>query len=71
MRVTYHSSLGKFCAPDSAKLVVKGGQKFKVVRQHRRIGERDERTRRRAALLASMPKRKWVSISEVVGKTGG
>lgn len=34
---TYHTKSGKFCPKDQAATVSKDGERFKVVRQHRRM----------------------------------
>lgn len=36
-RTTNHGKDGKFCPPGSAVVVTKDGEKYKVVRQHRRM----------------------------------
>ena len=37
MKTSYHGKNGKFCKKASANTVTKGGERFKVVRQYRRI----------------------------------
>jgi hypothetical protein len=39
MATTYHAKGGRFCKADSAKIVSRGGEKFKVVRQHHRVDD--------------------------------
>ena len=36
-RTTHHTKDGKFCSPGSASTVTKDGERYKVVRQHRRM----------------------------------
>lgn len=36
-KVTYHGKKGRFCGKDNAKIVTKGGEQFRVIRQHRRV----------------------------------
>lgn len=40
MAQTFHGKNGKFCRSDSANTVVKDGERYKVVRQHRKIKQR-------------------------------
>jgi len=47
--MSYHAKDGKFSSAVSAHSVSKGGERFKVVRQHRRIGPSKKRSKRRAA----------------------
>jgi len=75
---TYHDKKGKFCDPDSAHLVTKGGDRYKVVRQHRRVGgskkssqretvdpfRRVEFAKQRAAMLGKLAGPGWVNLSE-------
>lgn len=67
MKTTYHSKTGKFCCADSAHTVVKSGARFKVVRQHRRVGVPQPKVYE-ADLL---PSSKWVPLSEVLASAFG
>jgi len=62
---TYHSKIGRFCSADSASLVVKDGQKFKVVRQHRRFGAKPSEEQQK-----TLPSARWIPISEVLEAFG-
>lgn len=66
MATTYHGKNGKFCKADSAKTVVKGGERFKVVRQHRRVCPKP----RPATERKDLPDARWVPISEVLAALG-
>lgn len=70
---TYHGKNGKFCPPESARVVTKGGEQFKVVRQHRRIGpkggvsldlKRAVEARERVRSIGEM--RGWVPLCDVL-----
>ncbi len=37
-RITHHSMSGQFCGAGSASTVTKDGERYKVVRQHRKMG---------------------------------
>jgi hypothetical protein len=60
MAKTYHSHDGRFCPPHAAKTVVKDGEHYKVVRQHRRIKRVAEMT---AALTGG---ERWRALSDVI-----
>lgn len=69
-RVTHHGKGGKFCSPGSAMTVTKDGERYKVVRQHRRIkprisAESEEMRTRGALALARASMRGWTSVSDL------
>jgi hypothetical protein len=41
-RSTYHSKSGRFTSPDAAHTVTRGGERYQMVRQLRRIGGKPE-----------------------------
>lgn len=79
---TYHDKRGKFCPPESASLVNKGGDRFKVVRQHRRIRKKrnprdvaedlvqqSNRRLQRLAMLGALTAPGFVNLSDVLGES--
>lgn len=46
--MSYHGKDGKFSSSASAYTVSKNGERFKVVRQHRRIGPAKKKNKRQA-----------------------
>lgn len=77
---TYHGGKGKFCAKDSAKIVTKDGERYKVVRQHRRMKSgkvprevaervlrRVEVAKSRSAHLGSLLTQNWIPVTHLVG----
>jgi len=63
-KITYHSRSGRFCKSDSAAKVVKGGEQFKVVRQHRRVKPKAK------PAIEQLPSSKWLPLSEVLAALG-
>jgi len=64
MAKTYHSMNGRFCPPDAAKTVIKDGERFKVVRQHRRLKSKKE------ALERPAKSSRWIALPEVIAMLG-
>jgi len=64
MPKTYHSTNGRFCPPDAAKTVIKDGERFKVVRQHRRLKPKKE------ALERPSGSDRWIPLPEVIAAFG-
>lgn len=64
MAKTHHAANGQFCAPDYAKVVIKNGERFKVVRQHRRVKQRVAELNKRVANLAE--RGRWQTIASAV-----
>ena len=80
--MSYHGKDGKFSSAVSAHSVSRGGERFKVVRQHRRIGpakkarsakqtaedavRRAALARQKAALLGALTGPGWVNVHEVL-----
>lgn len=62
MAHTYHASNGRFCPPDTAKTVIKDGERFKVVRQHRRL-----KPSKRAVTERSP---RWIPLHDVIASLG-
>jgi hypothetical protein len=84
--MSYHGKDGKFSSAASAHTVSKGGERFKVVRQHRRIGpskkaksarqtaedaiRRTTLARQKAALLGALSGPGWVNLHEALEAVG-
>ena len=84
--MSYHGKDGKFSSATSAHTVSKGGERFKVVRQHRRIGpskkaksarqtaedavRRATIARQKAALVGALTGPGWVNLHEAMEKAG-
>lgn len=60
-RTTNHSRDGRFCSADTAKVVVKDGERFHVVRQLRRAKPKKKK---------GLPSSKWMPVSEVLAGLG-
>lgn len=65
---TYHAKTGKFCNADAAHTVVKGGERYKVVRQHRRVNI--PKPVIDPAVEQELPSSKWIPLAEVLAKYG-
>jgi len=78
--VSYHDQKGRFSSATSAHTVSKNGERFKVVRQHRRIGPskrknkrqavedlvvRSNIARQKAALTGAFAGPGWININRV------
>lgn len=59
-RVTHHDKDGRFCGMSSAATVTKDGERFKVVRQHRRIKSKS----REEISVKRHPRRVKASVAE-------
>ena len=79
-KVTYHDKDGRFCEKDAAKTVVKDGEPYKVVRQHRRMAsrktrkrsanemiQRSNRVRQRMAMLGELTAPGWINVASFLG----
>lgn len=78
---TYHSRNGRFSSSSSAHSVTKEGERYKVVRQHRRIGplkkgksprqtaeeavHRANIARQKAALTGALAGPGWINVKQV------
>ena len=83
MAQTFHNKSGKFCPKDQAATVTKDGERFKVVRQHRRMKpetkakkrkvsegllDRVAKVKTRAARVTRIVERRgWILLADVVG----
>jgi hypothetical protein len=78
--MSFHDKKGKFSSAASAHSVSKGGERFKVIRQHRRIGpskkksprqvaeeaiQRANVARQKAALTGALTGPGWITIEQV------
>jgi hypothetical protein len=78
--MSYHDKKGKFSSASSAHSVSKGGHRYKVVRQHRRIGPSKRKSprqvaedairqanvaRQKAALTGALTGPGWISVKQV------
>lgn len=72
MTQTFHGKNGKFCRSDSANTVVKNGERYKVVRQHRKMKPRAksaaealdhlDRVKSRVAMVSEMITPGWKRV---------
>lgn len=53
--MSYHDKRGKFCPPDRANLVIKGGSRYRVVRQHRLVKSPEDRVPQAPEVAAQAP----------------
>lgn len=70
-RVTHHNAQGKFCSAGSAATVTKDGERYQVVRQHRKLKPKSKVKSKKAkaaaeASRARARKRGLVPLSEVI-----
>lgn len=69
-RTTHHNEKGKFCSAGVAVTVTKNGERYKVVRQHRKMKPAKEKNRRVQVSVESARarsrKRGLVRLSEVL-----
>jgi hypothetical protein len=78
--MSYHDKKGKFSSATGAHSVSKNGERFKVVRQHRRIGPSKRKSKReavedavrrstvarqRAALTGALTGPGWINVRRV------
>lgn len=69
-RVTHHNAQGKFCSAGNAATVTKDGERYKVVRQHRKLKSKSKIKSKKAKEAAEASRtrvrtRGLVPLSEV------
>lgn len=73
-RITHHGTAGKFCSPGSAVTVTKDGERYKIVRQHRRMKPKTAATlealnvarEKRDAAIARSSMRGFIPVASIV-----
>lgn len=70
-RITHHGKGGKFCSPGAATTVTKDGERYKVVRQHRRMKSMmrsgvEEVHERGMLALARASMHGWTNVGDLI-----